>query len=454
MKKLVANVLIAFFILLIAGSVNQSTKHQSASSAEALGQLTAQLLVFIGLFFSSRWRMKLSGHTYKVGRQTLAILLFWFSLFGLLGGLILPFAARSFSSVGIGLVMIALWGSAAYFFRKWLKRLRQSAAEALKPPPMNVGIAESREPSTTVCRNCNRENDRGSRYCSHCGKALIAKSEASQQEYLSGKSEFVLSKHRIPVMCLGFIGLIILYIIVSEEPFSFFFPERKIDQNVITGSVVNVLCRANDDEASISGGSGTIVSTNGMVITASHIIPQDETSLLTEEVGCLVILPNRQSGQPEDLYWARPLVYPELSDKYDLAFLEIYSVYTDNSGGKRGIYPRKFPSIFAEAQKYDYVCQFQNTKLGDPVRVFGYPQVSGGNSLTITDGIVSSLPGDGTILTSAKVDAVNSGGLAVDKQGCMIGIPSSVVEGKYQNLGVIISKNSVMEFYSKVSQQQ
>jgi len=43
-----------------------------------------------------------------------------------------------------------------------------------------------------------------------------------------------------------------------------------------------------------------------------------------------------------------------------------------------------------------------------------------GYSLTVTDGIVSSLSGDGLIYTSAKISHGNSGGLAVDKNGCIL----------------------------------
>ena len=72
--------------------------------------------------------------------------------------------------------------------------------------------------------------------------------------------------------------------------------------------------------------------------------------------------------------------------------------------------------------------------------------MSGGLSLTITDGIISSFPGDGIILTSAKIDEGNSGGLAVDSDGCIVGIPSSVMLGEYENMGAIISKKLVEKF--------
>jgi hypothetical protein len=236
--------------------------------------LTAQLLVLTGLFFSSRWRIKLSGHTYKAGRQTLAVLLFWFSLVGLLGGFIMIFAvgSRTAGNVGFDLVMIAIWSFVPYLCRKWLKRLRVAEAETFRPANLDLGLTEAGKPSAAICRSCNRENDETSKYCGYCGKVLFTEASASEHKQLSVKSRFALNTHAISLICFGSIGVIILYIIISDRPFSFFFPERIIEQNVITSSVVNVLCQVYGDENSISGGSGTFISTNGMIITASHII--------------------------------------------------------------------------------------------------------------------------------------------------------------------------------------
>jgi len=85
------------------------------------------------------------------------------------------------------------------------------------------------------------------------------------------------------------------------------------------------------------------------------------------------------------------------------------------------------------------------------VRIFGYPAISGGYSLTITDGVVSSFPGEGLIVTSAKISHGNSGGLAVDRHGCMLGVPSLVSVDEYESLGVIISMELINEFTTEVS---
>lgn len=144
---------------------------------------------------------------------------------------------------------------------------------------------------------------------------------------------------------------------------------------------------------------------------------------------------------------AHPIVIPEISEKYDLAYMSIYEAYYDDEEQKyAGTYPRKFPA-FNDATR----CTNEDLKLGEPVRIFGYPAISGGYTLTVTDGVVSSFPGDGLIVTSAKISHGNSGGLAVDKNGCMVGVPSMVSSDDSESLGVIYSMNLVNKFSSEVS---
>jgi len=296
-----------------------------------------------------------------------------------------------------------------------------------------------------ICKNCSKKIKDGNKFCNYCGKEILA--DVSSTEIKDREIKFVFNKSLYFKIAVGVVGLLVLYIIFSDKPFLFLSDDKEINQEVIKNSVVNVLC---ESEEEISGGSGTIITTEGVVLTNSHVIPQDEEYILTGEEGCLVILPNRQTGQPEEIYWAKPIVYPGLSDEYDLAYLEIYDVFVDEDGEVWGRYPRLFPSIFTEEQRYDDICQFRTPKLGDPVKIFGYPQTSGGFYLTVTDGIISSFSDEGVILTSAKIDEGNSGGLAVDQKGCMVGIPVAISEGTYQNLGVIISTDLILEFSEKL----
>lgn len=220
----------------------------------------------------------------------------------------------------------------------------------------------------------------------------------------------------------------------------------------VAESVVNIMCPYASEPFSVdskgTGGSGTIMDDSGLIVSNSHIIPQNKDALNISEGGCFVILPNVATGSPKEVYIATPIVFNELSDEYDLAFFTITDVYTDENGEKYGTYPRKFPAFDDTGR-----CKDEQIKLGESVRILGYPVSSGGYNLTITDGIVSSFSDDGSVLTSAKIDQGNSGGLAIDENGCMLGIPSAVSEGEYDKLGVIIPAGTIADFINKVDKK-
>ena len=73
---------------------------------------------------SARWRMKLSGHSYKVGRQTVATLLFWYAVFAVFVGLMMPLMERNTFGLTFGAAMIAIWSGIAYACKRWQQRLR------------------------------------------------------------------------------------------------------------------------------------------------------------------------------------------------------------------------------------------------------------------------------------------------------------------------------------------
>ena len=43
--------------------------------AETVGEIVGELMLFAGLYYSTRWSIKLSGHTYEIDRQTVATIL-------------------------------------------------------------------------------------------------------------------------------------------------------------------------------------------------------------------------------------------------------------------------------------------------------------------------------------------------------------------------------------------
>ena len=297
------------------------------------------------------------------------------------------------------------------------------------------------------CKNCGQNIKSGSKFCQNCGQEV----KVNRLSLLRAKFFEWIKEHRKGLII--FAGIIIFFVIIgvydnsstNQTPSDY--PSAQTasyNQNAIAASVVNILCPSTQSDEESSGGSGTIISEDGLILTNSHIIPQDKTYLHVDETGCLVVLPSPTTGQPDGIYLAHPIVLPGISDNYDLAYMDIYAAYYDTDTGKYdGTYPRKFPFMDTATQ-----CTPQ---LGEPVRIFGYPAISGGYSLTITDGVVSSFPGDGLIVTSAKISHGNSGGLAVDKNGCMIGVPSMVSSDEAESLGVIYSMDLVRQFDDEVT---
>lgn len=297
------------------------------------------------------------------------------------------------------------------------------------------------------CKNCGTNVKTGSKFCQNCGQEI----KIGRFAILRTRFFDWLKEHKKGLLI--FAGIVLLFVVIglwddsSTNQTSSNYPAvqtTSYNQSAIAESVVNILCPSTQSEEESSGGSGTIISEDGLILTNSHIIPQDEKYIHVDEEGCLVVLPNPITGQPDGIYLAHPIVLPGISDNYDLAYMNIYAAYYDTDTGEyTGTYPRKFPFVDTATQ-----C---TAKLGEPIRIFGYPAISGGYSLTITDGVVSSFPGDGLIVTSAKISHGNSGGLAVDKNGCMIGVPSMVSSDEAESLGVIYSMDLVRQFDDEVT---
>lgn len=198
-------------------------------------------------------------------------------------------------------------------------------------------------------------------------------------------------------------------------------------------SVVNIFCDTQ------KGGSGTIISKEGLILTNNHVVSKAKN--------CSVTLPDNDSGSPISDYDSTPIVIPNLSKKYDIALLQINGLHKEKDGTTAGSFPTDFPSYI----KQD-ICDKVSLKLADSVRVYGYPEKSGGINLTVTEGIINSIDYDaGEILTSAKITAGNSGGLALDENGCFVGVPSGgIIDGQYKDFGVIISRRAISDFLDEL----
>ena len=307
------------------------------------------------------------------------------------------------------------------------------------------------------CKHCGEKVGVGAAFCRHCGTAL----PHVNHEY----KEYFWEKHRGKFIVSGsFAGAIVIVMFftlsvgsvgsIDDGDFSDLVEELKDAQSdtriptptgkevvlenqedSVAVSVVDILCQEGSD---ITGGTGTIITESGMILTNNHIIPQDSDGEPTV-TNCLVTVPNPQTGKIDEMYLAEPAQIPGASEKYDLAFFTITEPYVDDNGRSYGSNTNTFTAFNG--------CENTEPTLGEPIRVYGYPAISGGGwYLTVTDGLISAIPNDETIVTSAKISHGNSGGLAIDANGCAIGIPTMVNGDDFQSLGILISMEDVHQF--------
>ena len=198
--------------------------------------------------------------------------------------------------------------------------------------------------------------------------------------------------------------------------------------NRISNSVVLILALDANGEP-FATGSGTIISPNGLIYTNRHVL---------EGAMDFAVLTVAEIGEPAVLsYFASPtLIY----DDIDFAVLQIDR---DADGNEVDTSDLSLPYISLANTLPD---------IGDRIFVFGYPTL-GDVHLVMTSGSISSVENDtlnGERLpywyqTDAQISPGNSGGLVVNSQGRMIGIPTRVrsEDRTLGRLGAILSVSAV-----------
>lgn len=171
------------------------------------------------------------------------------------------------------------------------------------------------------------------------------------------------------------------------------------------------------------GGSGTIISEDGLVLTNAHVATDmfDQVGLGGEPMDALVIaLTTREDRPPTPTYFAEVVAYDH---QLDLALLQIATHLT----GK----PVDADDMNLTAVR---IGDSDEIHLGDELYIFGYPTIGGGY-ITLTSGRVSGFEttelADGEVIrtwirTDTTVAGGNSGGTAVNADGELIGVPTQL----------------------------
>ena len=195
--------------------------------------------------------------------------------------------------------------------------------------------------------------------------------------------------------------------------------DRQTRQNMLRSTVqIVALARSFGQLQPIWTGSGTIISPDGFILTNAHIADDPDPAYQPDVLGVAVTVRSDQLPELRYLAELRAIDY-----QLDLAVIQVVS---DLDGRP----------IDTEQLNLSYVTvgDSDTLELGDPLQILGYPGI-GGETITFTEGVVSGftrergVEGRAYIKTDATIAGGNSGGLAADEVGQIIGVPTQVGYG-------------------------
>jgi serine protease Do len=195
-------------------------------------------------------------------------------------------------------------------------------------------------------------------------------------------------------------------------------------QEIMKGAVdITSLVLDSGELVPVWGGSGTIISEDGLVLTNAHVATDmyDEVGLDGGPMDALVIsMTTREDRPPSPMYFAEVVAY---DSQIDLALLQIV---------------RDLDGKPVDAADLDLTAvtlgDSDELHLGDELYIFGYPTIGEGY-ITFTSGRVSGFDSteqaDGELIrtwirTDTTIAGGNSGGTGVNADGEIIGVPTQL----------------------------
>jgi S1-C subfamily serine protease/predicted Ser/Thr protein kinase len=184
-------------------------------------------------------------------------------------------------------------------------------------------------------------------------------------------------------------------------------------------AVVQIVVMVNLDGDAVQGwwGSGTIISPDGLILTNAHVVSSTPDFPVDDLIVALTV---EQDQPPHPQYYAEIL---QVDAQLDIAVIRVSTDLDSN--------PVDAASLNLP---YTQLGDSDQLKLGDALVILGYPSI-GGQTITLTRGEVSGFTAESGygnrafIKTSATIAGGNSGGLAANQTGEIIGIPTQLGYG-------------------------
>ncbi len=164
-------------------------------------------------------------------------------------------------------------------------------------------------------------------------------------------------------------------------------------------------------------GSGSIISPDGLILTNAHVVLPDRYF----PVDALAIAFTVAEDQPPEIYYFAEVLQADAA--LDIAVIGIIADLNGNPVNQAALDLPYVPMGNAD-----------ELRLGDAITILGYPGI-GGETITLTRGEVSGFTAESGrgarafIKTSATIAGGNSGGMAADGEGYLIGIPTQLGYG-------------------------
>ena len=168
-------------------------------------------------------------------------------------------------------------------------------------------------------------------------------------------------------------------------------------------------------------GSGTIISSDGLILTNAHVADPAAVGDPESHPDALAIgLVSSEDQPPVFSYRAEVAA---IDGYLDLAVIRIVSALDGGSINSSDLHLPFVP-----------LADSDQVHVGDHVNIYGFPAI-GGETITYTDGNVSGFTAEDEvgnrawIKTDATIAGGNSGGMAVNSAGQLIGVPTRASGG-------------------------